>query len=311
MVTIIINSMEGPLQLLLARTAENRSFQSCASVCAEGGNALEYAFRTTASALIDSLCWEPDGQGAETLIPNLAELLQKNGIKNSEVRRIACVRGPGSFTGIRLALSTALGLSRSMPGKPELGGIDYLPLLAHTALTALDLPQAGNLWTLTHARRGQVHIQGFNLETELSPLCAARGCLLKNAAEIIDNGGDGAAVHPDTNRAKKGCADNVQEGGQPAQHPSPLYLMGSGLARNREFFATCFPHAHLLDEPLFPSVPCLLGAAAGAEYSRKPVEPLYLRASDAEENLPYIAAGLGLDPHQAMLDLLKLTGRMG
>ena len=279
MPTIIINSMEGPLQLLLADLSaigeKNTSMEKAQPSAIPGSTHL--------SAIIASLCWEPDGQGAETLIPNLAELLEKNNVSRSAIKRIACVRGPGSFTGIRLALSTALGLSRSLPGKPLLAGLDYLPLLAASAQTRHTLDKTGSLWALTHARRGQVHIQGFALK-DLSPLCSPQGCLLEQACSLI-----------------------VQAGQD--RTPQPIYLAGSGLARNREFFAARFPQARLLDELLYPAPEALLTAAAGAVYASAPIEPLYLRASDAEENLPYIATGLGLDPHQAMLDLLKLTGR--
>jgi tRNA threonylcarbamoyladenosine biosynthesis protein TsaB len=39
----------------------------------------------------------------------------------------------------------------------------------------------------------------------------------------------------------------------------------------------------------------LLAAAAGQAYARKPIEPLYLRPSDAEANLSEIARKAGLD----------------
>ena len=74
------------------------------------------------------------GQGAETLIPTLAEMLEEAGYARPQISRIACARGPGSFTGIRLALTTAFGLSRAIvrsDGRgPLLAGMDYLPLLA-------------------------------------------------------------------------------------------------------------------------------------------------------------------------------------
>ncbi len=288
--TLIINSMEGPLQLVLARTgqAQPRSGEADdrppARETAPAGGHFTTPGATAGQAweIVAALCWEPDGQGAETLIPNLAALLAENGMKPAQIRQIACVRGPGSFTGIRLALSTALGLSRALPGRPAAAGLDYLPLLARTAETEPRLPPTGSLWTLTHARRAQVHIQGFALGAGLSPLCPPQGCLLEQACALIE---------------------------QTAPDNAPLYLMGSGLARNRDAFAGRFPQARLLDAPLYPSPACLAEAAAKAAYAQKPIEPLYLRASDAEENLPYIAAGLGLDPHQAMLDLLKLTGR--
>ena len=261
MLTLILNSMEGPMQLVLAKQAN------------AAGNSL---------CIADSMCWEPQGQGAETLIPNIEKFLERNGLFPASINRIACVRGPGSFTGIRLALGTALGLSRSIPGRPSLGGIDYLPLIAATAAGENALPPGASIWALTHARRGQVHLQGFKAGERLDPLGEPEGCLLEKAALSINA------------RSLPGA---------------PIYLAGSGLARNREYFSANAPEAILLESPVYPGLNALTEAAAKASYSDKPIDPLYLRVSDAEENLPYIATGLGLDPRQAVLDLLKLTGR--
>ena len=45
------------------------------------------------------------------LLPTIDELLNESGIKISEVQNIACVIGPGSFTGIRLGVTTCNGLA--------------------------------------------------------------------------------------------------------------------------------------------------------------------------------------------------------
>lgn len=263
MITLILNSMEGPIQLILAQSKPETT---------ELGN----------MAIMDSMCWEPQGQGAETLIPNLSTLLEKNELTPSSISRIACVRGPGSFTGIRLALTTALGLSRSIPGNPTLAGLDYLPLLASSASLNYRIPPTASIWIITHARRGQVHMQGFDAKCPLHCITPAQGCRLDDVITVI----------------KEKSPEYTQ-----------IYLLGSGLSRNQEYFVEALPEAILLEESISPSLQSLLEAAENASYSDKPIEALYLRASDAEENLPYIAAGLGLDPHQAMLDLLKLTGR--
>lgn len=291
MLTLILNSMEGPLQAILAAPSQDGATNS-SSLCHVAGGV-----------------WQAPGQGAETLVPELANLLASHNFTPAQISRIACVRGPGSFTGIRLILTTALGLARSCPGKPTLAGLDYLPLLATTAASYLQGPKAANLpqpshteaiqnlqacaaeqkiclFVLTHARRGQVHSQGFTLQgNQISVLTEASGQTLENALQQI------ALCHA-------------------AQPDWPLCFTGSGALRNFEDFTQRFPKAVVLPEAqALPSSNSLLLAAATATYSQKPIEPLYLRACDAEENLPYIAVGLGLDPHKAMLDLLELTGR--
>ncbi len=137
MLTLILNSMEGPLQLILAIQDSPGS-----------ANLRPLAQKN----------WEARGQGVESLIPALKDILDKNALKREQISGIACVRGPGSFTGIRLVLTTALALSRALPSHPVLAGLDYLPLLAQTAAENIsDMQGPYPIWTLTHARRGQVH----------------------------------------------------------------------------------------------------------------------------------------------------------
>lgn len=51
---------------------------------------------------------------SEELLPNIKTLLAHVDIKPTEIDLIAVSRGPGSFTGIRIGLATAFGLSRSL-----------------------------------------------------------------------------------------------------------------------------------------------------------------------------------------------------
>ncbi len=228
-------------------------------------------------------------QGAETLIPSLAEMLEETGYARSQISRIACVRGPGSFTGIRLALTTAFGLSRAIvraDGQgPLLAGIDYLPLLADSAL--LEISELADniavMWVVTHARRGQVNAQAFTIK--------------------------GAAINdPETVNLDEAVARMAS---LVATHPGPVALLGSGLTRNREEFARALPKALLLPESYDHPVPAaMLPLAQHAVYSREAIAPFYLRPCDAEENLPGIAAGLGLDPVEAAQALKRLQNRI-
>ncbi|MCE9596005.1 MAG: tRNA (adenosine(37)-N6)-threonylcarbamoyltransferase complex dimerization subunit type 1 TsaB [Planctomycetes bacterium] len=49
---------------------------------------------------------------ASDLVPSLSTLLRRLDRKPSDVRRVVVGRGPGSYTGLRVAAATALGLSR-------------------------------------------------------------------------------------------------------------------------------------------------------------------------------------------------------
>jgi tRNA threonylcarbamoyladenosine biosynthesis protein TsaB len=48
-----------------------------------------------------------------TLIPAVAELLEKAGIRVGDLRAIVAVNGPGSFTGVRIGLSAVKGLAEA------------------------------------------------------------------------------------------------------------------------------------------------------------------------------------------------------
>jgi len=66
------------------------------------------------------------------LIPEIAALLQKQQATMSDIEAIVVVNGPGSFTGIRVGVSTAKGLSEGA-GIPLIA-VSRLALLAHASL---------------------------------------------------------------------------------------------------------------------------------------------------------------------------------
>lgn len=57
---------------------------------------------------------------AEDLLPNIDSLMDETGMHLSEIDTIAVSVGPGSFTGLRIGLSTAMGLSAALD-KPLVG----------------------------------------------------------------------------------------------------------------------------------------------------------------------------------------------
>lgn len=61
--------------------------------------------------LIDLYYHSTPHQQAEMLIPKINDMLDKNDISYSEIKNIAVSIGPGSFTGIRIGLSAAQGIS--------------------------------------------------------------------------------------------------------------------------------------------------------------------------------------------------------
>ncbi len=61
---------------------------------------------------------------AEELLPNIDSLLEAAGRKKIQIGEIRVSIGPGSFTGLRIGISTALGLTAAL--KTELFGVPIL-----------------------------------------------------------------------------------------------------------------------------------------------------------------------------------------
>jgi tRNA threonylcarbamoyladenosine biosynthesis protein TsaB len=99
-----------------------------------------------------------DRQASERLLPALGLALRGAGIALSDCDRIAVCSGPGSFTGLRVGLSTAWGLGRALEiPVEEVSTLEALaeacrPGSARRATVALD------------AGRGEVVVQEFALE---------------------------------------------------------------------------------------------------------------------------------------------------
>lgn len=67
---------------------------------------------------------------AEDLMPNLERLLGSSGLDKRDISKIAVSIGPGSFTGLRIGIATAIGLKRSL-------GIDYVGISLLNAMAEL------------------------------------------------------------------------------------------------------------------------------------------------------------------------------
>lgn len=243
---LILNSAEERLQICLARDGRLLAHQD----------------------------WVVPGQAMRHLAPAIDQIMGAFNASVSDLAGISCVRGPGSFTGLRLCLATVYGLAMGA-GLP-MAGLDYLPLLASGPASLLH----GRLAVLAHARHGLVYVQLFSAP-ELYPLSPPQAMTVKSLGNIPDQG------------------------------ESPIFLLGSGVRRNMPLLAEVLPRAVIL-KPIWdhPQPEQLIQAAMAANFSAQPVEPLYLRGSDAEENLEAIAAKRGIHLREAqelMAEGLKET----
>jgi len=92
---------------------------------------------------------------AQLLIPMLVDLLDGVGLKFSDIDRFAVTTGPGSFTGIRVALAAAHGLALGT-GKPIVG-VTVFEAMAAAARAPFRLLVA------IDSRRAELFVQMFDL----------------------------------------------------------------------------------------------------------------------------------------------------
>lgn len=91
----------------------------------------------------------------ETLIGHIDSVLRRHRLSGQDLSGIAVVTGPGSFTGIRIGLATALGLADSWDK----------PMTGRNALELLALHPAagpGRICPVLHARREQIFFAVFH-----------------------------------------------------------------------------------------------------------------------------------------------------
>lgn len=107
---------------------------------------------------MEHACWSgpADVSRAEDLLFNIDILLRENGVAKSDLGLIAVSAGPGSFTGIRIGIATALGL------KNGLG----IPMSSVSALRAMVYYPGfdGGVWAAVPSGRNAVCLQEFLVE---------------------------------------------------------------------------------------------------------------------------------------------------
>ncbi len=217
--------------------------------------------------------WEAPSRGTEILAPALAGIFQGLKITAEHVEEIACVRGPGSFTGIRLTLATAAALSRVHHAR--LAGLSYMQALACAASRIPSFgAEKGIVWVITHARRDLVHAQ---------PFCyTAQMCSMLDAGREIPQPLEDVALYPPAGVAQRICTEAL-----------PTLLLGSGVGRYLSLWQEACPQSVLAGHICHPSCTELWQLATRAEYTQQDIEPLYVRPCDAVEVLPRMAEQRG------------------
>jgi tRNA threonylcarbamoyladenosine biosynthesis protein TsaB len=98
-------------------------------------------------------------QTSTTLEPRLRAALAQVGIEATQLGVIACGRGPGTFTGSRVAVATAKGLALGL-------GLPIVPVSTLAALAGSS-PIDGRVLALLDARRAQVYAGVFEVGADV------------------------------------------------------------------------------------------------------------------------------------------------
>lgn len=101
---------------------------------------------------------EPSMQ-AETLLPLIESTLKKGNLKYQDLNYISVINGPGSFTGIRIGLSTASGLVAALPKlKPIIvSNFEMAWYRAQSQIHSYD-----KIIVILNAYRGEFYVQEFD-----------------------------------------------------------------------------------------------------------------------------------------------------
>ena len=104
------------------------------------------------------------GQYSEVLVSAIAALLLRHGLQKRSLALIAVASGPGSFTGLRVAIATAKGLAEALA----------IPVVPVSVLEAILLASGaqGRAVAAIDAQRGEVFFGEFSVLGESSPAAA-------------------------------------------------------------------------------------------------------------------------------------------
>jgi tRNA threonylcarbamoyladenosine biosynthesis protein TsaB len=170
---------------------------------------------------------------AQFLVPLLGETLADAGLSYSDIDRIAVTTGPGSFTGIRVALAAAHGLALALD-KPIVG-ITVFEAVAAAANESE--PQAPKILVAVDSRRAEIFAQLFDATVRPSgdpmmaspaEIAAAAGqgplLLAGDAAGQVLQHLDPAAVTLHSGGVDPAIVARLAAGRTPGPPPAPFYM---------------------------------------------------------------------------------------
>jgi len=100
-------------------------------------------------------------QHSENLLPNIIKITDDQNLKLTDLDLLVCTKGPGSFTGLRIAMSALKGISLA----------SEIPLVAIETNKLLTIPVSffdGTILSVIDARKKRFYISLFNKKERIS-----------------------------------------------------------------------------------------------------------------------------------------------
>lgn len=240
----------GKTQILAPVLAFDTSLNGCA-VCVVAGD-----------GRVATRLFPTDREQAAQLVPLINEAMAEAGVTFADLKLIVTAIGPGSFTGLRIGLSTAraFGLALGLP-------VQGVGTLAAMAATARKIGDTKNMLVLLETKRSDFYVQSFDadgialdapicsslddiLARDLSDVIFCGDALERFVNEAAEKGQDFASADMRAHRllnpqllAELGAGLFTQAGGV-AQKPEPLYLRGADVSISTK------PRREIGDSPL-------------------------------------------------------------
>ena len=241
----------------MANTYSILAFDTANEVIALGLGALDPATRTV--TCVESLRIPAHRASNTMLLPAIDDLLARHDLDRSCLAAVACGRGPGSFTGVRICIATAKGIASALGA----------PLIGVSTLDAV-------AWQLQAAgARGEALVLADAMRKEVYPV----------RYRLADEGA--VRLEPDTVVKATEAAAALPDG-------DGLLIAGDALAKYVDLFAhagTLAPEGAWTPEGagLLACVQAAWRAGEADPFDARRhdpalVLPVYTRLSDAEEN---------------------------
>jgi len=180
---------------------------------------------------------------AEALMPLIARVMAQAKMQFADLERIAVTTGPGSFTGLRVGISAARGISLAS-GKPAIG----LTTLSAYAAPYIHQDDTMPVTVAVDARHDHVYLQIFGPGGRV--LVQPRISSLREAARLSANG--------------------------------PARLVGNGAAMVASAWPQNEAPPQLVEVQAAPDIKWVARIGVASSETQGPPRPLYLRQPDAQ-----------------------------